>query len=340
MEPSIKPFKGFVPLKTHHCVTGSLRHIYAFHGCDISEDLLLGLGEGVGFSYWHFKGQPPFLGGRGLPKPSMEEIAGQRTGVIVELHTSTSPDRARRRLLDELASGQPVMLGVDMGYLPYFDFGGQEYHFGGHVVVACGYDLGRDEVLLADRDGLHPVPIEALEKARGSNFKPFPPHHLWYSFDFSRRRPPTAEEVHLSIAAQSRLMLNAPIHNIGIRGIQLAAERIPRWPDRMNAEEIRLALFNVYIFISPVGGTGGGAFRVMFSRFLREAAALTGDDRLTESAEIFKQIGDDWEALADWSKQVSELPDPGVRLGECTPLLASLAGQEEAAWKTLLEING
>jgi hypothetical protein len=32
------------------------------------------------------------------------------------------------------------MLQVDMGYIPYFDFGGEEYHFGGHMVVACGYD--------------------------------------------------------------------------------------------------------------------------------------------------------------------------------------------------------
>jgi hypothetical protein len=39
-----------------------------------------------------------------------------------------------------LAASQPVMHQVDMGFLPYFDFGGKEYHFGGHVVVACGYD--------------------------------------------------------------------------------------------------------------------------------------------------------------------------------------------------------
>ena len=43
----------------------------------------------------------------------------------------------------------------------------------------------------------------------------------------------------------------------------------------MDADALRWALFNTYIFISPVGGSGGGIFRYMFSRFLREAAALT-----------------------------------------------------------------
>ena len=334
-----EPFAGVVSLQTHHCVTGSLRHIYAFNGCDVSEDLLLGLGEGVGFSYWHFKGQPPFLGGRGIPKPSMEEIAGLRTGVAVKLHTTNSPRKARQALLDSLTIGQPIMLGVDMGFLPYFDFGGQEYHFGGHVIVVCGYDPELEQVLIADRDGLHPVSLVALEEARGSIFKPFPPHNLWYSFDFSQRRSPTLVEVRQSIDAQAKLMLEPPIRNIGIRGIQLAAERIPCWPEQMNAEELRLALFNIYIFISPVGGTGGGAFRYMFSRFLQEAAMFLAEERLNISAEAFKKIGDAWETFAAWAKEVSEITDPSPRLPECTAALMAIADQEQRAWRTLLECN-
>jgi hypothetical protein len=61
---TLKPLQGFQPLKTHHCVTGSMRNIYEFYGYPISEDLLLGLGAGVGFVYWHMKGNLPFYGGR------------------------------------------------------------------------------------------------------------------------------------------------------------------------------------------------------------------------------------------------------------------------------------
>jgi hypothetical protein len=36
-----QPLPGFQHFTTHHCVTGSLRHIYAFHRYPIGEDMLL-----------------------------------------------------------------------------------------------------------------------------------------------------------------------------------------------------------------------------------------------------------------------------------------------------------
>ncbi len=137
---SMKTVSGFRHFDTLHCVTGSMRHVYAWAGRDLSEDILLGLGEGIGFAYFRFKGQPPFLGGRAQPKPSMEEIAGSRTGVGIRRKSSSSDAASERSLLAELEADRPVMLQVVMGFLPYFDFGGKEYHFGGHVVVACGRD--------------------------------------------------------------------------------------------------------------------------------------------------------------------------------------------------------
>jgi len=335
---TVKPLEGFGSLETHHCVTGSMRHVYVFNEHDVSEEMLLGLGAGVSFIYWHQKGTAPFMGGRGSPKPSIEEIAGRRTGVAIEVHTTSSARKAERTLLEMLDAGQPVMLQVDMGYLPYFDFGGSDYHFGGHAVVACGYDPGSGQVLVADRDeGFHAVSMEDLEKARGSKHKPFPPEHKWYTFDFTNKRFPTADEVRRAIAEQVGPMLEPPIRNIGVKGMRKAAKMVPQWADSMDDEALRWALFNAYIFICPVGGTGGGAFRYMFSRFLREAAEIVGDGRLEESADEFQRIGDGWEELGEWFREVSEAPEPGARLGECVAPLNGLADREEAAWGRLDE---
>jgi hypothetical protein len=340
---TLKPLAGFQSLETHHCVTGSMRHIYVYNGHGVSEEMLLGLGAGVSFSYWHFKGQPPFMGGRGnVGRPGeegMERTAGRRTGVAVELHTTSSARKARQALLEMLDAGQPVMIGCDMGFLPYFDFGGAEYHFGGHVVVVCGYDPDTDQVLVADRDAeLHPLSMADLEKARGSTYKPFPPRNLWYTFDFSGKRPPTADEIRQAILEQVQPMLSPPISNIGVKGIHKAAEMVPRWPQAMGAEELRWSLFNAYLFISPEGGSGGGMFRYMFSRFLREAAGVASDPRLEESAAAFQQIGDRWQELATWFRQASEAPDPASLVGGCEPMLQALAGLEEVAWKRLGEV--
>jgi hypothetical protein len=333
-----KPLDGFRSLETHHCVTGSMRHVYVHNDHDVSEDMLLGIGAGVGFSYWHFKGQPPFMGGRAMPKPSMEEITGQRTGVTIEPHATTSVRKAREALVEMLEAGQPVMIQCDMGYLPYFYFEGEEYHFGGHVVVICGYDPETEHVLIADRDEeLHPVSMAALEQARGSTHKPFPPKNRWYTFDFGQKRMPTAKEVRQAIREQAQVMLEPPIGNIGVKGIRKAARMVPQWPQKLDEDELRWALFNTWIFISPTGGTGGGTFRYMFSRFLREAAGIAGDPRLEQSADEFERIGDSWEELGEWCRQASEASDPAALLGKCAAPLEDLAAREEKAWRRLRE---
>ncbi len=333
---SLQPFEQFQHFETHHCVTGSMRHIYAYNQHPVSEDMLLGLGEGVSFIYWHSKGSDPFLGGRGNPKPSLEQVAGQRTGVTVQIHTTSSSARARKTLLDLLEAGQPVMLMVDMGFLPYFDFDGQEYHFGGHAVVACGYDADSKMVLIADRDAeLHPVPLADLEKARGSTFQPFPPKNRLYTFDFSAKRQPTADEMRLAMRHQATLMLNPPISNIGVRGIEKTAQLIQSWPDILAPERLPWVLFNCYIFISPVGGSGGGCFRTMFSRFLHEAAEQLADERLNEVSALFKHIGEQWEAVGACFKMCSESSQPASLLPELIRPLHELADLERDAWSCL-----
>jgi hypothetical protein len=133
-------------------------------------------------------------------------------------------------------------------------------------------------------------------------------------------------------------MLEPPIRNIGVAGIRKAAALIPKWPDKMGPDEIRWALFNTYIFISPEGGTGGGCFRYMFSRFLDEAATIAAEPRLAQSAAAFRGIGDEWEALGEWFRQAAEAPEPAGLLGDATTPLQHLADQEEAAWHRLQEI--
>ncbi|MFQ6102273.1 MAG: BtrH N-terminal domain-containing protein [Anaerolineae bacterium] len=340
---TLKPLKGFKSLKTYHCVTGSMRHVYVYNSHDVSEDMLLGVGAGVSFGYWHFKGQLPFIGGRGnVERPKVEGLVkttGRRTGVAVETYTTSSARKARQTLLGMLDAGQPVMIQCDMGFLPYFDFGDTDYHFGWHVVVVCGYDPSTRQVLIADRDEeLHPLSMEDLEKARGSTYKPFPPRHKWYTFDFSNKRQPDAREVREAIAEQAKEMLEPPISNIGVKGIRKAARRALKWPDQMDEDALRLTLFNAYIFIDAEGGSGGGIFRYMFSRFLREAARIIEDPRMDESADEFQRIGDGWQEVAEIFKQGWEAEDAATVLPETTTRMMEIADLEEAAWMQLREL--
>ncbi len=338
----VKPLAGFKALATHHCVTGSMRYIYAFNHHPISEEMLLGLGAGVGFIYWHTKGSMPFIGGRAKHTKAgiegMERTCGRRTGVKVEINTTSSAAKAQEMMLAMLAEEAPVMIMCDMGFLPYMDFGGEEYHFGAHAVVICGYDPASGEVMVADRDGLHEVALETVMKARGSSYKPFPPKHQWYRYDFSKKRLPRSEEVRQAIKEQVQGMLEAPISNMGVRGIRKAAQRAQQWPDVLDEKELRYTMFNTYIFIDTKGGSGGGIFRYMFSRFLKESAVILEMDSLNKIADDFERIGDRWQVVAQTMKKGWDAGDPVAELREAEKPMLDIAEMEESAWSALGEV--
>lgn len=164
----------------------------------------------------------------------------------------------RTRLGALLEAGQPVMLQVDMGFLPYLHDLPERYHFGYHVITVGGYDLATRRVLVADRDlPLHPVSLEDLARARGSTYRPFPPRHTWYTFDFAGRRSPRPEEIHQAIREVCRGMLAAPIANLGVRGIRKAAAEVSRWPARMDEASQREACANAFA-LAPLRPKAGG----------------------------------------------------------------------------------
>lgn len=337
-----KPISDFNSLLTHHCITGSMLHIYDFHYHSISEDMLLGLGAGLGFIYWHMKGTMPFLGGRANVGRSgevgLEIAAGRRTGVRVERNQTSSLRKAEKELLALLESGEPVMLMVDMGFLPYLNLP-EGFHFGGHAIAAGGYDEETGQVLVADRDeGLHAVPLEVIAQARGSTFKPFPPKNAWFTFDFTDMRQPHPEEIFTAIGETCTTMLEGPISNLGVRGIRKAAAQTLKWPDSMSKKELRWSSFNAFIFIDAEGGTGGGIFRYMYGRFLEEAAEITGENRFADTAKTLTQIGDLWQEVALIYKNCAEAHQPNKDLPKTTEPLLKIADLEEAAWSRLRSI--
>jgi hypothetical protein len=95
----------------------------------------------MGFVYWRMKlgdQDSVFIAGRANLKNFYQDL-GKRTGVVIREKQTSSAAKGEAELLKALDAKRPVMLGGDMGMLPWFDLPA-DYHFGGHTFVACGYD--------------------------------------------------------------------------------------------------------------------------------------------------------------------------------------------------------
>lgn len=342
----IKPFDNCPALGGYHCQTNALAKIFHFHNHPLTEDMLLGLGAGMGFIYWKMKfGESTyvFIGGRGNTKDFFNDI-GKRTGVKMDVLSTTSIKKAEASLLEKLEQKEPVMLFGDMGFLPWFEFP-QEYHFGGHTFVVCGFD-GQNTVLASDMDqrasGLkkgfyYPTTLEQLKKARSSPHKPFPAKNTYLEFDFSKYHQPTTEDIYSSIKQNIEFLLHPPIKNIGVRGIRHAAKEIKRWPAIFNDYDLRMNLFSIFIFFE-IGGTGGGCFRYMYSRFLKEAAKITRNDKLLESSKKIRNAGEMYTEIGLLFEEAEKIKDINERIQKTSDAFLSIADLEEETFSELSQI--
>ncbi len=340
----LTPFDHFKALDGYHCQTNSFAKIYDFYNSSLSEDILLGIGSGIGFMYWHQKGTLPFLGGRDNNKNFHVNI-GERTGVAISKQSTSSAVRAEKTLIEMLNNQQPVMMFVDMGFLPCFNFG-VDYHFGGHTHVACGFDGGKT-ALISEIDpedtGLkrgftYEISLEQLAKARGSTYKPFPPQNAYFVFDFTNFRQPRVEDIFISMKQTVEQMLNPPINNFGINGIRKAGIEIKKWEKQFASNDFRMSIFNIYLFVT-VAGTGGGIFRYMYSRFLKEASKLVSNEELAKIGDIIKECGDMWAEMASPLKDALDIDNPAALIKDIPAKLNAIADREEEAFMMLKEIT-
>jgi hypothetical protein len=225
-----------------------------------------------------------------------------------------------------------------MGALPWFELP-KDYHFGGHTFVVCGFD-GKETVLASDIDqkaaGLkkgfyYPITLEQLRNARSSVHKPFPPKNSYLEFDFKNFHSPNTQDIVTAIKQTIQSQLNPPIKNLGVKGLRHTAREIVKWPDMFNDKELRMNLFNLYIFIE-IGGTGGGCFRYMYSRFLKEAMEITGNNALGEASAMLYEAGERFTEIGLMFKDAMAMDNIKEKIEIASKKYDEIAGIEEKTY--------
>lgn len=303
--PEFQPFTG------EHCETVATGSLLGAVGVHLSEPMLFGLGEGLGFIFINLSSLPlPFVGGRVKPFALTTTLCGN-LGVECVSSETTSRAKSWATLEKHLAGGRPVGLQLDCYHLEYFS---RPVHFAGHFVAACGFDATHVDVIDTAPQGTRQrVRRENLEAARFAKGPMAAKARSWV-IDAPRRGIGSADalgkSIRKAVRANARDYLSPAFQGASYLGIRKLAKSLPRWLSFAQdpAHDLGLAAL-----LMEKAGTGGALFRNFYRDFLHEAREYVREKELARAHDVFAS------AAADWSAVASLIEDAG-RSGSATPL--------------------
>jgi Butirosin biosynthesis protein H, N-terminal/Domain of unknown function (DUF4872) len=316
---------GYVHTPGNHCGSTALRNLLAFHGIEISEEMAFGLGAGACFYYVTIAEASPtrWFNGR---TARLEENFDALTGAALELRTfEREDDGAWDAARAEVDAGRPVLLLTDLYYLDHY---GNSAHFPGHAVVLAGYDEEVAHLSDTGFEELQTTRLDNLDKARHSEHPAYPlsGHMFTVAGEVSQERIRNA--IPAAIERAARAMVEPEFRDFsGLDAVRRLAEEAGSWPEV--AEDWQWCARFGYQVIER-RGTGGGAFRLMYSRFLEEASR--------PEAPLAADAAAAWTDLAGAFHAASESDDPEPGLWRRIDAAAHLVREaEERLWTALLE---
>lgn len=318
----IKPFNG------NHCETTAtgtlLRHI----GIVLSEPMLFGLGEGLGFIYWNMKTMEfPFIGGRVKPDILTENIA-KNLHIKLDVKETASKEKAWENVKAFIDNGQPVGLKLDCYHLEYFS---KPIHFAGHYVALYGYD--EKNAFLIDtmqQGGKVKTSLANLAAAR-SEKGPMASKNLYYTLQKTNKSFDFKKAISAAIENNAKEYLNPPINNIGYKGILKTSKEIIKW---FQQSKNITHEFGTTAMLMEKAGTGGALFRNLYRDFLKESYELLHVNKLKLAYEAFSEIAVLWTSVAKLFEKAATTKDIQY-IYQASAILKDLSQREKNAMEIL-----
>ena len=319
---------GYVHTPGNHCGSTALRNLLAFHGIELSEEMAFGLGAGASFYYLTLEDTSPsrWFNGR---TARLEESFRDLTGAALEMRTfAPGDDEAWAAARAEVDGGNPALLLTDIYYLDHY---GDSAHFPGHAVVLAGYD---EEVAQLSDTGfaeLQTTRLENLDKARHSGHPAYPLEGHMFTVGATVDRARLEAAIPRAIAQAAKEMVEPTWGEFaGLPAVERLAAEAGAWPE--TAPDWQWCARFAYQVIER-RGTGGGAFRLMYSRFLEEAGR--------EEAPLAAEAAARWTELAETFRAASESDDPAPALwAEVDAAAKRVAEAETRLWQSLSTPSG
>ena len=322
---NIKPFDG------QHCETTATGTLLRQIGIELSEPMLFGLGEGLGFIFWNMKSMNfPFIGGRVKPDVLTENIA-RNLNIELTVKETSSTQKAWNNVKKLIDDGQAVGLKLDCFHLQYFS---QPFHFAGHYTALYGYD--NENVFLVDtkqQGGQVKTSLKSLALARAEK-GPMSSKNLYYTLRKTDKRIDLQTAIITAIKNNATEHINPPITNIGYTGIYKTSSEIVKW--FKTSKDIEND-FKTSAMLMEKAGTGGALFRNLYRDFLKESYELLKLEKIKTGHEAFVEIADLWSSVSQLFEIVSQTKDFKY-IQQASEILKTISDKEKKTMEILATI--
>jgi len=318
----IKPFDG------QHCETTATGTLLRQLDIELSEPMLFGLGEGLGFIFWNMKSMEfPFIGGRVKPDALTENIA-RNLNLELTVKESSSQKNAWENVKEIIDKGQAVGLKLDCFYLEYFS---RPFHFAGHYTALYGYD--NDNAFLVDtkqQGGIVKTSLKSLELARAEK-GPMSSKNLYYTLHKTNKKFDLKTAILTAIRNNATEYINPPITNIGYKGIFKTSSEIIKW--FKTSKDIEND-FKTTAMLMEKAGTGGALFRNLYRDFLKESYDMLKLDKLKKGHAAFVEIAMLWTSVSELFEKVSQTKDYKY-IQQASDILKTISEKEKKTMEML-----
>ncbi len=317
-----------------NCATTASRIVLKYYGYDFSEDMVFGLGAGLGFIYQYYADtEEYFLSGK---NESMELNLAHALGGTLLTGSFDDGERAWQCVKELIDDDVPVILDLSILHLPYFrPYAGEiaNIGFGLHNAVLIGYDDAKREVLLLDHRWSEPqvVSYEDLGKARNRGEGNVSARNAYKAYALCS----PAAQIHPDLFFALRLTINRMKHpfayKMGLAGIKTFHSEIKLLFEKGLYAQKREEIL-AYSYLMEKLGTGGGNFRRMYGRFLKEVAGRIRMPELESAAGIYVRLAKRWKEL---SVTLGRMPDQPQLLTAFDALMSEIETDEAEGIESL-----
>jgi Domain of unknown function (DUF4872)/Butirosin biosynthesis protein H, N-terminal len=301
-----KILEGHVHIPGKHCASTAISDVMIFEGIDLDEAMCLGLGCGLGFAYFHIEqSSPSHL--TATRSAFLEPRFFENIEVPFQWIIDKDKDHAMEKMEEAILDGQPVLMKSDIKHLHYYN---TNTSFPGHVISIWGFDNKEKTVYVADTQfpGLQEVPYEDFIKGRYSSAPwaqvcgdYFPVRVRGHEYNIST-------SIKKALVSQAKDIFNPPMLTgiVGMDGLKNCAKALHSFAD---SDDWQWSARWFYQVIEK-RGTGGGAFRALYTEFLEQAKNIDPSFAKIAPSEKMNVIAKKWALLALTLKDISDRDKP------------------------------